>query len=129
VTWDGALARAGLARVLQTAFAGTNITVLSTPPATFNAPALVVQYPQTVTKYVASFGVDLASWTVLGAVGLDQPDTLDGILNDAAAAVFLDPTLSGAVQTTKVVELRNWRIVATGGAELLAAEVALESRM
>jgi hypothetical protein len=65
----------------------------------------------------------------MAAVGLEQSDELDGLANSAAAAIFLDPTLAGAVQVSKVTELRNWRIVTAGGAELLSCEIALESRM
>jgi hypothetical protein len=129
VTWDGATARAALSGVLEAAFAGTNVSVFPAPPSTFNAPALIVQYPLTVTKFVPSFGTDLAAWSVMAAVGLEQSDELDGLANDVAAAVFLDPSLGGAVQVAKVTELRNWRIVTTGAAELLSCEIALETRM
>jgi hypothetical protein len=129
MTWDGAAARAGLNTVLSAAFEGTNVSVFPAPPSTFNAPALIGQYPLTVTKFVPSFGVDTAAWSVMAAVGLEQSDELDGLANDAAAAIFLDPTLGGVVQVSKVTELRNWRIVTAGGAELLSCEIALETRM
>jgi hypothetical protein len=119
-----------MSAVLSAATEGTNVSVFSAPPSTFNPPALVVQYPQTVTKYVASFGVDLAAWTVMAAVGLEnQSDDLDGLANLVADTVFGDPTLGGGVIASKLTELRNWRIVVVGGAELLTCEVALETRM
>ena len=129
MTWDGGVARPALAAVLSSAFEATNVAVFASPPATFNPPALVVQFPQTVAKFVPSFGIDLATWTVLGAVSLDLADALDALMNQTAAAIFLDPTLGGAVQVTKMTELRNWRILVVGGSEMLTAELALESRM
>jgi hypothetical protein len=131
VTWDGTKARAALATALEAQFANAAppVSVFSSPPGTFNAPALIVQYPLTVAISAASIGVDLASWTVLGAVGVDQADALDVLLQDAAAVVRLDPTLGRVVQATKTTELRNWRLLHVAGVELLTAELALESRM
>ena len=129
MTWDGSIARPALAGVLSAAFEGTNVNVFASPPATFNPPALVVQFPQTVAKRAPTFGIDLASWTVLGAVSLELADALDELLNQADAAVFLDPTLGGAVQVAKTTEIRNWRILSVGGIEMLTAELALETRM
>lgn len=129
MTWDGAAARAALAATLQAAFDGTNVNVFASPPATFNPPALVVQFPQTVAKHAPTFGIDMATWTVLGAVSLELADALDELLNTADAAVMLDRTLGGAVQVSKTTEVRNWRVLVIGGVEMLTAELALETRM
>jgi hypothetical protein len=129
MSWDGSVARPALAATLATAFEGTNVSVFAAPPSTINPPALVVQYPQTVVKWAPTFITDTATWSVMGAVGLEQSDELDSMLNTVAEAVRADPTLAGAVQVSKVTEIHNWRIVAVGGIEVLAAEVVLESRM
>jgi hypothetical protein len=130
VTWDGAAARAGLAATLTAAVEGTNVNVFSAPPSTFNPPALVVQYPTSVTKYTASYGLDMATWAVMAAVGLEnQSDYLDQLCNIAADAVYADPSISGVTQSSRVTEFRNWRILLMSGVELLTAEVIIETRM
>ena len=130
MSWDGTAARAAMAAVLTAATEDTNVSVFSAPPSTFNAPALVVQYPQTVTKYVASMTVDLTSWTVMCAVGLEnQSDQLDDLASLVTDVIFASPSLGGVAQSSKVTELRNWRILIVSGVELLTCEVALETRM
>jgi hypothetical protein len=130
MSWDGAVARAGLAELLTAAVEGTNVSVFPAPPSTFNPPALVVQYPQTVSKYTAGMGVDTATWAVMVAVGLEnQSDYLDQLANLAADAIFGDPSLAGITLSSRVTELRNWRILLMSGVEVLTAEVVVESRM
>jgi len=128
VSWNRPIMAAALADLLEVATAST-VTVLETPPATFNPPALVVNYPATVTKHTPAFGVDLAALTVLAAVGVSEGDSLDGLLGTATAAIEADPTVGGAVQHAKPLEWRNWRILTVAGIDMLAAEVALEIRM
>jgi hypothetical protein len=66
---------------------------------------------------------------VLGAVGVEDGDGLDDLLEAATVAIEADPSLGGAVQYAKPVEWRNWRIMTSAGASLLVAELALEIRM
>jgi hypothetical protein len=130
MTWDGAAGRAALAATLTAGleFRTPTVSVFAKPPATYNAPALVVAYPNSVSLGVPSFGIDLVSHTVIAAVGVDQGDDLDTLLRDAGAAIKLDPTLGGAVQMCKPVEHRNYRIANVAGVDLLTAELALETR-
>jgi hypothetical protein len=119
---------AALAEVLGAGTAGT-VTVFPAPPATFNPPALVVQYPTTVTKHSPAFGVDLAALPVLAAVGAPEGGALDALLEQATAAVEADISLAGTVQSAKTVEWRNWRILTVAGVDMLVAELVLEIRM
>jgi hypothetical protein len=128
MSWDRPAAAAALVGVLTSA---TNdlVTVHDKPPSTLNAPALVVSYPTTVTKHSPTFAVDQAALAVLGAVGVEAGDDLDGLLQLATDAIEANPSLGGAVQYAKPVEWRNWRIMSSAGASLLVAELALEIRM
>jgi len=128
VSWDRPSAAAALVDVLETATASL-VTVHDRPPSTLNAPALVVSYPTTVTKHTPAFAIDQAELAVMGAVGVEDGDSLDGLLETATAAVEANPTLGGAVQHCKPTAWRNWRIFTSAGASLLVAEVALEIRM
>lgn len=128
MSWNRAAAAAALAAALEAATNDT-VTVLDRPPATFNPPALIVQYPQTVTRHTPAFATDLATLTILGAVGLEAPETLDALLDLADQAISADPTLGDVVQAAKPTELRNWRILPVAGAEYLSAELALTIQM
>jgi hypothetical protein len=128
MSWDRPTAAAALAGVIAAATDGT-VTVLEQPPATFNPPALVVGYPQTVSLHNPAFAVDQAALTVLAAVGAPEGDDLDGLLEVATRAVEGDPTLGGAVQIAKPTEWRNWRMLTVAGVDMLTAELALEIRM
>lgn len=128
MSWDRPAAAAALVEVLEAATAST-VTVFDTPPATFNPPALVVNYPATVTKHNPTFAIDLAALSVLAAVGVSEGDTLDGLLDTATTAIEADPTLVAAVQHAKPVEWRNWRVLTVSGIDVLTAELALEIRM
>lgn len=127
MTWDRAKAARALADVLEAAV--PRASVFPAPPATFNPPAFVVQFPQTVTFAQPAFGVDVTTWSVLAAVGADQAAELDELLAEAKAAVLLDQTLGRATQVTRPTELRSWRLLNVAGAEVLAAELVLETRM
>ena len=61
------------------------------PPSTFNAPSLVVSYPTTVTKHSPTFAIDQAELAVMGAVGIEAGDDLDGLLQVATDAIEADP--------------------------------------
>ncbi len=128
MSWDRPAAAGALVEVLEAATAST-VSVFDKPPATFNPPALVINYPTTVAKHNPAFAIDLASFTVLAAVGVDQGDSLDELLGTVTAAVEADPSLTAVVQHAKPVEWRNWRILTVAGADMLAADVALEVRM
>jgi hypothetical protein len=127
VSWDRQKAAHALAELLAAAV--PEAAVFETPPAGFNPPALIVQYPSIVTLSSPSFGTDVAAWVVLCAVGPGEPGPLDELLADATAAVRLDPTLGRVTQSTRPVEWRNWRLLSVTGAEYLAADLALETRM
>lgn len=127
MSWDRTAAAAALAEMLRSAL--PEVPVFEAPEATFNAPALVCQFPTSVLLSSPSFGVDTASWAVLAAVGAAEADRLDELLASATAVVRLDPTLGRVVQTTRPLEWRNWRLLTVAGAELLAADLALETRM
>lgn len=128
MSWDRPAAATALVDVLTAATADL-VTVHDKPPATLNAPTLVVSYPTTVAKHNPAFSIDLASVAVLGAVGVEDGDGLDTLLGVATTAIEANPSLGGAVQYAKPVEWRNWRIMTSAGASLLVAEIALEIRM
>ena len=128
MSWDRPSAAAALVDVLEAATESL-VTVHDKPPSTLNAPSLVVSYPTTVTKHSPTFAIDQAELAVMGAVGIEAGDDLDGLLEVATDAIEADPVLGGAVQYCKPVEWRNWRIMTSAGASLLVAEIALEIRM
>jgi hypothetical protein len=119
---------AALADVLKAAAGGT-VPVHAAPPATFNPPALIVQYPTRVAKHTPVFALDQAELSVLAAAGVGDPDTLDSLLSTATAAIETNPSLTGAVQIAKPVEWRTWRILTVSGVDMFTAELALEIRM
>ena len=131
MAWDRSRAGAALAVVLMEATAELTppCSVFAQPVATYNPPALVVQYPALVTLHQPAFAVDTADISVLAVAGLDDPYTVDVLLAAAAAAVQADPQLDGNVQLARPTELRPWRIATVAGADYLMAELALEIRM
>lgn len=104
-------------------------SVFDTPPTSVNPPALIVQFPTTITKHVPTFAIDQVDWTVSAVAGLGDPETLDELLAVATAAVEADPSLGQVVQICKPVEHRNWRLLTVAGADFLAADLILETRM
>jgi hypothetical protein len=131
MSWNRPAAADALVSVLTAATAANTppVWVHDKPPSTLNAPSLVVSYPTTVVKHSPTFPIDQAAVAVLGAVGVEAGDDLDGLLAQTTTAVEANPTLSGAVQYCQPTEWRNWRIMTSAGASLLVAEVALEIRM
>jgi hypothetical protein len=105
------------------------VSVFTHPPATFNVPALVVQLPTQVDFSKPTVATDTGQMTVLAAVGIDQADALDQLLQSATAALDPDPTLGGAVILCMATDWHGWRILNLGGSEYLVAEVALQIRM
>ena len=128
MSWDRAVAAAALADVLRAATADA-VTVFTHPPATLNAPAYVVAYPVTVTKHTPAFAIDTAEWVLTGAAGADDPDTLDDLLAVASTAIEGDPTIGGSVQHARPTTWRNYRVTTIAGADLLMADLVLETRM
>ena len=104
-------------------------SVFDRPPTTVNPPALIVQFPTTVTKHVPTFAIDQVDWTVTAVAGLGDPETIDTLLAVATAAVEDDPGLGTVVPICKPVEHRNWRLLTVAGTDMLAADLILETRM
>jgi hypothetical protein len=106
-----------------------SVSAFATPPETLNPPAYVCAYPRRVEYNMASLGVDLVTFVVSAFAGPTDPDTLDDLLSDAAAALNASPTLAGSVQEGHVSGQDNWRRFSLAGAEVLAADLTLEIRM
>lgn len=128
MTWQRAPVVTALVNTLTAATLDA-VSVFDHPPPTFNIPAFVVAYVDTVDYNSPAFGIDLVSLPLICAAGQDQPDVVDELLTIAAAALNADITLGGVVQALKVTQQRSWRQLVVGGAEYLAAELALEIRM
>jgi hypothetical protein len=131
MSWDRPLAAAALAVVLEDAVAAMTppASVFTEPPATYNPPALIVQYPLPVILHQPTFAIDTASVIVLAVGGLDDSMTVDALLATAVAAIEADSSLGDVVQYCRPVEHRTWRIQNVAGADYLTAELALEIRM
>lgn len=123
--------RAPVAAALVAAFRAADpaMNVFDKPPATINAPALVVVDPTTRQLHVAGMGVDQTEMVVTAVVGLEQADTLDDLMNTAIAAIAAEPTLGRVVMTATVTEARNWRRLVVGGADFRAADLAVRIDM
>jgi hypothetical protein len=122
--------RAAMADALTTVLsAATGVSVFPSPPATFNPPAIVVNFPTTVTKHVPAFAIDSATVTLLCATGVAEAEALDQLLETTSAALETDQTLSGAVQLIKPNTWQSWRVLNVAGVEMLAAEISCEVRM
>jgi hypothetical protein len=120
-------AAAAIAGTLEAELDG--LAVYDRPPGSFVAPAAVVQFPA-VNYNVPAFGVDNApEWTVLFAVGIDEADELDELLDLARAALNADERLAGGVQHCRTVGHRNARIIAVAGVDYLTAELVLDIRL
>lgn len=127
MSWDRPKAAAALADVLE---AGTDdlVAVFESPPASMNAPALVIMRP-TVMFHQPAFAVNKITWSVTAAVGVGADDTLDGLIGLARQAIDGDPTLGGAVQICRATEQRPRGIVNIAGADFLTEELILNARM
>ena len=131
MAWDRPTAATALQLVLAdgTAEMTPPASVFAQPPSTHNPPALVVQYPSQVLLHTPAFPVDTATVSVLAVAGMEEPDTVDALLELAVQAVEGDCQLGGAVQHARPLEHRLWRIVNVAGADYLTAELVLEIRM
>lgn len=128
MTWNRLDAIEALAAVLQPVV-DAGATVLPAPPGSFNPPAVLMQYPTTVTLHSPTFAIDTVDWTVTVVVGLHDGDTLDELLNAVTDLVEADQTLGRVVQVCQPTEWRSWRILNVSGADYLAADLVLNTRM
>lgn len=128
MSWDRPAAVAGLAVVCEPVV-DAGATFLSAPPGSINPPAILAQYPTTVTLHSPTFGVDIVDWSITAVVGLDSGEQLDALLGLVTDCVQGDPTLDAAVQIATPTEWRNWRILGVSGADYLAADLVLSVRM
>jgi hypothetical protein len=128
LSWQRAPVAAAIADVLAAKVA---VASFATPPETLNPPAYVCGYPRTVTYDVSSFGIDLVEYIVSAYAGPNDPDTLDGLLAEARAALEVDPGLGAVVQSLQVTVQSNWRRVAIAASNIsvLVADLTLEIRM
>jgi len=131
MTWQRAPAAAALVGKLSAAVAAGTlpVTVFDKPPATLNAPALVVGRPLEVRYATAAFGIDEAELPVVVVAGADGDDMLDSLITTVREAVAPDPTLGGVVQSAIVSLERNWRNLTVAGADVLTADVLLTIQM
>jgi hypothetical protein len=121
-----------LASVLTDAVAASAwpaATVFTQPPATLNAPAVVVGWPFEVRYSAVAFSIDEADLPVTVVAGADGGDTIDGLIAVVRAAVLPDPSLAGAVQSATATLERNWRNLSVAGAEVLTADVLVTIQM
>lgn len=114
---------------MLTAATGGLVTVFDRPPATVNAPAVVVARVQSVSYGTPAFGTDLATLPIICVGGADQDDVVDGLKATVKAAIEADPSLGGAVQIARPTEERNWRNVNSGGVDLLAVDLMVDLQM
>jgi hypothetical protein len=113
-------------KALAAALVDIGPTVFDQPPASFNAPALVVLYPDSVDFDTQAFGVDLVSTPILVAVGIEQAGTISELVTDVKAAINADRRLGGLVQSTRVTGVRTFRALEVSGARFLSCEVVVE---
>jgi hypothetical protein len=126
MTWERAPVAAALVGIL--APLDDLVSVFPAPPATFNAPAAYVSYPQVVSYDGFAFGVDTVALPVTVAAGLTESDRIDGLLATYKRALNADPSLAGSVKSGRVNLQQGWRILNVGGADFLAADLILEIR-
>ena len=131
MSWDRPSASAALAGLLAAATEEMipPASVFAQPPSTHNPPALVIQYPSQVLLHTPAFPVDTATVSVLAVAGLEEPATVDALLEATVAAVEADGQLGDTVQYCRPMQHRLWRIVNVAGADYLTAELELEIRM
>lgn len=129
--WHRATAAAAIAGVLEPVAAGQTppASVFATPPATFNPPAYVCGVVRTLDYDAITFGVDLAQFRLFVSAGGEDYDHLDALCESARAALKVDPTCAGAVQSLRVLSQDNWRRLTVAGADTLTADLILEIRM
>jgi hypothetical protein len=126
MTWARASVAAALVDMINAATAGS-CYVHAAPPATLNAPSVVIMRPNVVTYSVAAFGVDDVELPVAIVGAADQDVAVDTLKNVVRAAVLGDSTLKGTVYSAVPSEERNWRqLTGAGGIQLLYVELVLK---
>ena len=128
MTWNRAPVAAALVDVLAEA-TNDQVMVFDRPPATLNAPAVVVGRANTVTYGVGALGIDNAELPLIVIGGLDDMDGVEALKMACRLAVAADPALGGVVQLAYPGEERNWRGLNIGGADFLAVDLILQIRM
>jgi len=124
--WNRADVAAALVPILAPIDA--QATVFATPPETFNPPAIIVGYPQSVDYDLAAFGVDLVQLPVAACAGAAEVAKVDAYLAQARELIAADLTLGGVVKACRARAQSNWRRLNVAGAEILAADLVLEIR-
>ena len=127
MTWERTPVAAAIGEILTAL--SPSVSVFTTPPETFNAPAYVVGYPRTVEYDAAAFSIDTATVPVMVAVGPAELASADAMLHAAKVALNADPSLGGVVQHCRVVQQSNWRRLNIAGADVLCCDLVTEIRM
>jgi hypothetical protein len=127
MTWTRIIAAAAIAETLDRLDPAVN--VFATPPESFNPPAYIVGYPRTVAYGQQVFGIDLATIPIMIAVGPNEVDRADAMVNMAKDALTSDPSLGRAVQGLTAPEQSNWRRLNVSGIDVLAVDLVLEITM
>jgi hypothetical protein len=128
-------ARASVAQAIAAdLFAATEggVTAFADPPPTFNIPAFIVGWPQTVIYDIPIMGVDEVTLPVITVAGLPEAAAVDQMLITARACLEADRTLGGLLAhgVLVVTGTRNWRaLLDVGGGQYLAADLMLTIRM
>jgi hypothetical protein len=131
VSWS----RAPVAQAIATdLFNGSEggVTAFADPPASFNVPAYIVGWPQTVNYHRPAFGIDEVTLPIITVAGLPEPAVLDQLLISARAALEADRTLGGVLAHGDLVVdgIRNWRaLLDVGGGQYSAADLMLTIHM
>jgi hypothetical protein len=103
--------------------------VFPDPPETFNPPAFIVGFVQSVDYDLAAFGVDMVQLPIAACCGAGEVAKVDAYIVAARDAISEDLTLGGVVHAAKPRAQNNWRRLQVAGAEILAADLVLEIRM
>jgi hypothetical protein len=131
MSWARASVATAIAADLFAATEG-GVTAFADPPPTFNIPAFIVGWPQTVIYDIPIMGVDEVTLPVITVAGLPEAAAVDQMLNTARAALEADRTLGGLLAhgVLVVTGTRNWRaLLDVGGGQYLAADLMLTIRM
>lgn len=131
MSWQRAPVAQAIAADLFAAAEG-GITTFADPPPTFNIPAYIVGWPQTVGYHRPAFGIDEVTLPVITVAGLPEASVLDQMLVTARTALEADRTLGGVLAHGDLVVdgTRNWRaLLDVGGGQYLAADLMLTIHM
>jgi hypothetical protein len=126
VSYDRQTVGAAIVTILETI--DPAVSVFDTPPATFNAPALIVGYERRVQHDASAFGTDDVEQPISAAAGLGEHYRIASLLAAAKVALEADPTCAGTVQNLRPTTRENYRSLNVGGADFLFADLVLEIR-